>query len=241
MTALRLFDSPREAAEACGAAILEALDAARSERGRARLAVSGGTTPRIMFEWMARQAFDWSRVDLFWVDERCVPIDDAQSNYRMTRESLLDAIGGAAIGGAAIHRVRTEFPPEEAARLYVEEIRASFGLRPGELPEFDVVQRGMGPDKHTASLFPGEPLIENETDIAAAVWVEKFGQHRVTLLPGVLKNARATYNLVTGADKAVALREVFSGDSSALESPAKIASPGTIWFVDGAAFPAGLP
>ena len=86
----------KSAAEACGATIFELLDAAWRERGSATLAVSGGSTPRIMFEWMARQNFDWRHIDLYWVDERCVPVDDRQSNYRMTRESLLDSIHLAA-------------------------------------------------------------------------------------------------------------------------------------------------
>ncbi|HZL56741.1 MAG TPA: 6-phosphogluconolactonase, partial [Bryobacteraceae bacterium] len=186
---IKKFAGPSQAAEACGASIFELLAAARKERGTATLAVSGGSTPRIMFEWMAKQPFDWKGVDLFWVDERCVPMDDSQSNYRMTRESLLDRVPLVA---GQIHRVKTELTPEEAAAHYIHDISDTFHLKPGELPSFDVLQRGMGPDRHTASLFPGEPLIGNKTGIAAVVWVEKFKQHRVTLLPGVLEKARHT-------------------------------------------------
>ncbi len=217
------------AAEACGAAILSRIASARAERGSARVAVSGGSTPRFMFEWMARQKFEWHNVDLFWVDERCVPIDDAQSNYRMTREALLDLID---LPGDRIHRVRTELPPAEAAAAYTEEIRLSFGLKPGELPVFDVLQRGMGPDGHTASLFPGEPLIGDRSSIAAAVWVQKMGQYRVTLLPGVLERARLTLCLVTGADKAEALGRVFRGDSDPRTVPSRISSPEMLWYID---------
>jgi 6-phosphogluconolactonase len=231
---IKRFDGPVAAAEACGASIFELLAAARAERGSASLAVSGGSTPRIMFEWMARQSFDWSGVDLFWVDERCVPIDDSQSNYRMTREALLDA---GTIAPARIHRVKTELPPDEAVREYVAEISRTLGLSPGELPAFDVLQRGMGPDAHTASLFPGEPLIEDRTGIAAAVWVEKFRQHRVTLLPGVLEKARHTLCLVTGADKAEGLRRVLQGPRDPLHVPSQISSPDMLWFVDEAAWP----
>ena len=151
-----------------------------------------------MFEWMARQGFDWHGVELFWVDERCVPIDDQQSNYRMTRESLLDSIHARC-------RPDPSHPRRNDSRRSGPRLRGRdqqlFRLKPGELPAFDVLQRGMGPDMHTASLFPGEPLILNQTGIAAAVWVEKFQQHRVTLLPGVLERARHTLCLVTGADK----------------------------------------
>ncbi len=232
MTEVKTFPSSVAAAEACGAAIFQAIDKARQERGSAVIAVSGGNTPRLMFEWMARQPFNWSAVELFWVDERCVPVDDSQSNFRMTRESLLDSIG---LAPGQIHRIHGELLPDEAAVLYVEDIRRSLRLREGELPVFDVIQRGMGPDGHTASLFPGEPLIENRTGIAAAVWVEKMRQHRVTLLPGVLERARETFCLVTGADKKEALRKVLSGPADSMKLPSAISSERMIWFTDNAA------
>ena len=229
---VRTFTDAAAAAQACGAAIFELLETARQTRGFASLAVSGGTTPRMMFEWMAQQSFDWRAVDLYWVDERCVPVEDSQSNFRMTRESLLDTIGLAA---ERIHRIQGELSPDLAAILYAEDIRKSFRLDSGELPVFDVLQRGMGPDTHTASLFPGEPLIGNHTDIAAAVWVEKFKQYRVTLLPGVLERARHTLCLVTGADKAEGLHRVLHGPSDPAHTPSQIASPDMVWFVDAAA------
>jgi 6-phosphogluconolactonase len=229
---IKTFSGPQTAAEACGQSIFDLLDAARSQRGSASLAVSGGSTPRIMFEWMARQSFDWSNIDFFQVDERCVPIDDSQSNFRMTREALLHT---GLIPASHIHRVKTELLPDEAAIEYAAEISRTFRLEPGELPKFDVIQRGMGPDMHTASLFPGEPLIENHTGIAAAVWVDKFHQHRVTLLPGVLENARHSLCLVTGADKTEGLKTVLQGTRDPLHVPSQISSPEMIWFIDTAA------
>jgi 6-phosphogluconolactonase len=220
------------AAQACGAVIFGLLEGARRERGSATLAISGGNTPRIMFEWMAKQGFDWRHVDLFWVDERCVPVDDRQSNFGMTREALLDSIH---LAPGQIHRIHGELIPDEAAVLYAEDIARSFKLQPGELPAFDVIARGMGPDMHTASLFPGEPLIHNRTGIAAALWVEKFKQHRVTLLPGVLERARHTLCLVTGADKAEGLYNVLRGPSDPLHMPSQIASPEMVWYIDTAA------
>ena len=104
-----------------------------------------------MFQAMAKRPFDWSNVQLFQVDERCVPPDDELSNFRMTRESLLSA---ARIDESRFHRIKGELPPKEAARLYVEEIGETFHLAPGELPVFDAIQRGMGPDGHTASRSP---------------------------------------------------------------------------------------
>jgi 6-phosphogluconolactonase len=234
---VRTFPTAVAAAEACGAAILDRAASARAERGAAAIAVSGGNTPRIMFEWMARQDFDWHDIDLYWVDERCVPMDDPQSNFRMTREALLDSI---ALAPDRIHRIHTELPPDEAAARYAEDIRRSFHLPPGDLPVFDVLQRGMGPDTHTASLFPGEPLIHDITSIAAAVWAEKMGQHRVTLLRGVLERARLTVCLVTGADKAEGLVKVLRGAVNPVATPSQISSPEMVWYLDrlaGAALP----
>ena len=226
------FPSPREAAEACGARTFELLEAARRERGIATLAVSGGSTPRIMFEWMAKHLFDWSNVHIFQVDERCFPPDHPQSNFRMLREALLDWIS---ISNAQIHRVFGERNPADAARTYVETIRRILQPGDGELPVFDVVQRGMGPDAHTASLFPGEPAIGDHTGIAAALWVEKMQQHRVTLLPGVLEKARTTLLLVTGPDKTEAIRDVLKEPFDPMRFPCQIASAEMDWYVDEAA------
>jgi 6-phosphogluconolactonase len=230
--AILTFDTGQAAAEACGARTLEILDKAKRDYGVASLAVSGGNTPRLMFQWMAKRPFDWSGVEIFQVDERCVPPGDEQSNFRMTRESLLAA---AQIQEDQFHRVQGELPPAEAAGIYVEEIRRSLHLSSGELPVFDVIQRGMGPDAHTASLFPGEPLIADRTGIAAAVWVEKFKQHRVTLLPGVLERARHTLCLATGAEKADALRAVLREPFDPLRMPSQIASADTTWYIDKSA------
>lgn len=230
--AILIFDTAQAAAEACGERTLEILDGARKARGAATLAVSGGNTPRLMFQAMARRPFDWSGVQLYQVDERCVPPDDEQSNFRMIRESLLL---NAEISESQFHRVKGELPPAEAARLYEEDIRRSMHLKAGELPVFDVIQRGMGPDAHTASLFPGEPLLKDRTGITAAVWVEKMKQHRVTLLPGVLERARHTLCLATGPKKAEALHAVLRGPLDPLRLPSQIASPGIAWYVDKSA------
>jgi len=225
------FDTPEAAADACGDRILDLLEEARKDRGQAAIALSGGSTPRLMFQTMAKRPFDWRGIQIFQVDERCVPPDHALSNFRMMRESLLDA---APIEENHVHRIRGELPPEEAARLYVEEIRGSFHLSPGELPVFDVIARGMGPDAHTASLFQGEPLIGDRSGIAAAVFVEKqkSAPHRVTLLRGVLEGARHTLCLAAGGEKAEALRSVFKGPFDPLQTPSQIASPETVWYID---------
>ena len=124
-------------------------------------------------------------------------------------------------------------PPVAAAR-YVAEIRDFFGLDAGEMPHFDVVQRGMGPDAHTASLFPGDPLIDDRAGIAAATFAKKFNQWRVTLLPGVLLAARNTVFLVAGEDKVEAVRAVFHEKYDPKKFPSQIGNDGdsVAWFLD---------
>jgi 6-phosphogluconolactonase len=232
MAKISRFADAQGAADACAAAILKTLDEARRARGAATLAVSGGSTPRLMFQTMAKSGFDWSHIDLFQVDERCVPPDHQMSNFRMTREALLDHIH---LAPGQIHRIKGELIPDEAAVRYVDDIRDALKLQPDELPIFDVIQRGMGPDAHTASLFPGEPLIENVTGIAAAVWVEKIQHHRVTMLRGVLERARYTVMLVSGDDKAEALKQVLTEPGDLMKYPCQIAADHADWFVDEAA------
>ena len=235
MSTVRTFPDAKAVAEACAQQILEWLRKAiaGNQNGLATMAISGGSSPRVMFEIFAATEFRWDRVHLFWADERCVPADDAQSNYKFTSETWLDP---GHFPAANVHRVRTELAPADAAVAYVAEIRKVLGG--GQIPVFDVIHRGMGPDAHTASLFPGEPLIANHTDIAAAVWVGKFKQWRVTLLPGVLEAARHTAMLVAGADKTEAFKSVPSGPYDPLKYPAQLASrdgSNALWFVDAAA------
>ena len=167
--------------------ILKLLKGAIATQPHATLAVSGGTSPKVMFAEMAKSGFDWSRVHLFWVDERSVPPTDSQSNYKLAKDYFIDP---AHFPPANVHRVHGELPPQEAAKCYDEDIRAFFQLADGAVPQFDMIHRGIGPDAHTASLFPGEPLIDDHKNRVAAVYVEKFHQWRVTLLPAVLEAAK---------------------------------------------------
>lgn len=230
-----LSADPLTAAEACGDHMLQILAEALSLRPAAAIAISGGTTPKLLFQYLAKTPFDWSRVHLFWVDERAVPPGDPQSNYTLAHENWLEPSNYPA---ANIHRMQAELPVSEAAERYADEIRGHFHLHEGEFPIFDIIQQGMGPDVHTASLFPGEALIEDNTGIAAAVYVEKLKAARITLLPGVLARARHTLMLVTGADKAPALKTVWSDEEDLLNAPAQLTRhhTGTVtWFLDEAA------
>lgn len=227
--------SEEEAAQNCSDYILHALTEAAGSKGRANLAISGGSTPQFLFAAMAKAKFDWTKVHIFWVDERCVPPTDDQSNYKLANETLLTPAG---VPKENIHRIQGELPPEQAAGRYLEDIQQSFALRDGQLPVFDVIHRGIGSDAHTASLFPGEPLIGNRDGIAAAVWVEKLKSHRVTLLPGVLLAARATVIQAAGDDKAEPIHNVLEGPEDPYRFPCQIAardSGKTTWFLDQAA------
>ena len=225
------YPDPVAAAEACGQNILDLLAGAMLTHRPVTLAISGGTSPRPMFELFAKSGFDWEQVQIFWVDERCVPPTDSQSNFRMANETWL---APAKVPTGNIHRVPTELEPHEAARKYAEVVRGPLHL---PAPSFDVIHRGMGPDGHTASLFPGEPLIADHAGTAAAVWVEKMHQWRVTLLPGVLEAARNTVVLATGEDKAEALAAVLRGPYDPMKWPAQIGARAgnATWYLDGPA------
>ena len=223
---------PAAAAEACAHHVLSVLEEVLSGNEFATLAVSGGATPRFLFEFLAKSKFRWDHVHLFWVDERSVPPNDPASNYKLADDYLIKP---AHIPQRQVHRIVGEIAPKAAAARYVEEIREFFGLDEGEMPHFDLVHRGMGPDAHTASLFPGDPLIDNRENIAAAVYAPKFNQWRVTLLPGVLLAAKHTVFLVAGEDKAEMVRAVFNEEYDPRKYPAQIASHhgrGVAWFLD---------
>ncbi|HEY3444619.1 MAG TPA: 6-phosphogluconolactonase [Paludibaculum sp.] len=222
---MQVFKGPQEAAEACAVAVAGWLREAVVARGRATLAVSGGSTPKLMFQALVGLDVEWEKVHLFWVDERGVEPDDEQSNYRMTREHLIVPAG---LAERNVHRMFGEWDAVDAAMAYSQELQEFFGEK---LPVFDVVQCGMGEDGHTASLFPGEFLALDRRGVAAGLWVEKKSQWRITLLPGVILAARHLCVLATGSDKADAMLRVWRGKEDEVECPAKLLVGGE-WFTD---------
>jgi 6-phosphogluconolactonase len=232
----RIYADPAVTAEACAQRVLDLLDDVLGEKSPATLAISGGSTPKLMFQKMVGMKFDWTRVHLFFVDERVVPPTDDLSNFKMANENL---ISPAQIPPGNVHRIQGELAPEQAASAYLSDIETFFGLAAGQMPVFDVIHLGTGPDAHTASLFPGDkPLIENRDGIAAATYSESKKNWRVTLLPGSLLAARNTVYLVTGEDKAEAVQSVFNAAYDPLHFPAQlITRNGTSveWFLDRAA------
>ena len=226
------YPDPKAAAEAGAHHITGLLDEVLSGQEFATLALSGGSTPKLLFDEMVKARIAWSRIHLFWVDERCVPATDPASNYKLASDYL---IRPAHVPQRHLHRICGELAPATAAKRYIEEIRDYFGLEEGELPHFDVVHLGTGPDAHTASLFPGDPLINDREGIAAAVQRQSDKLWGVTLLPGVLLAAKHTVFLVAGSDKADAVRAVFKGDYDPLSFPAQMASHHgrrVAWFLD---------
>jgi 6-phosphogluconolactonase len=223
------------AAASCARHILAQMEQALGGHDQATLAVSGGNSPRLVFEELVKARFDWSRVHLFFVDERYVRPSDPQSNFRMVDQTF---IVPARFPHRQVHRVFTELKPERAAERYGEDILDVFGLESGEIPHFDLLHLGMGPDAHTASLFPGDPLVADREGITAATYVAKLAQWRVTLLPAVLLGARHTVVFAPGGDKAEAVRTVLDGPFNPLEFPAQIPAHlgrGVSWFMDAPA------
>ncbi len=205
----------------------EAVDA----RGRARIAISGGSTPKAAFALLGdrgqpwRGRMPWDKLELYWVDERCVPPDDPDSNYRMTREALLD---GAPLRPDQIHRMKGELEPEEAAARYESELRDSFRLEGAELPRFDLIELGMGPDGHTASLFPHTKALHEMNRLVVANHVANKDAWRITLTWPVINRANSVFFLISGEDKGKILNEVLTGPKDADRLPSQL-----IWPVSG--------
>ena len=207
--------------------LLNRIHQAVAARGRARIAISGGSTPKRTFELLAaapyREQIPWERLEIYWVDERCVPPGDPDSNYRMTREALLNKVF---VSASQIFRIHGEFEPEEAAAQYEADIRQSFRLEGGEMPVFDTVALGMGPDGHTASLFPHTQALHEILRIAVANHVPaQKDSWRVTLTWPVINQARDVFFLIQGADKAAPLQGVLLGPYDPEELPSQLIQP----------------
>lgn len=220
--------------------------AAANARGRARVAISGGNTPKRMFALLAdtaapyRAQIPWDKLELYWVDERCVAPDQPDSNYRMTREALLDKVP---LSPAQIFRIQGELDPEEAASKYESAIRQSFRLEGAEMPVFDLIALGMGPDGHTASLFPHTEGLHELMRVAIANHVVQKETWRVTLTSPVINRARDVFFLIEGADKVDALKQVFLGPRDPETYPSQLIRPASgriALFLDSAAA-AALP
>jgi 6-phosphogluconolactonase len=225
-----VFETAEMLAAAAGELFFELAHKAIHERGRFDALLSGGSTPRAVYQWLAEHGdlLDWHRVRLFFGDERPVPPDHADSNYRMAKEAMLDALDNY---GVTAYRIEAEWPPDDAAARYEATLRTIF---PGDFPRFDLVYLGLGTDAHTASLFPNTKAIHEEERWFVANEVQP-DEWRITATPPVINNARLIAFLVTGESKAEPVQQVIEGERLINIYPAQIVAPyhGSVrWMLD---------
>ena len=234
---LRIFPNPEALAAAAADLIATLAQRAIADHGRFSIALSGGSTPRAAYTLLAqRNDIDWTRTQIFWSDERSVPPDDPDSNYRMAREALLDP---ARVPPENVHRMPGEIQLlVAAADTYAAELRGALGMGRTRMPRLDLVLLGLGPDGHTASLFPHTDVLEDRHRIVAANFVPRLNTNRLTFTPKLINAAAAVCFIVAGADKAEALAAVREGAPGPEEYPAQLIHPeegALYWLVDEAA------
>lgn len=243
----RVFDEDDALSRAAAEHLAQGIQTAAAARGVARIAISGGSSPKPVFALLAnpnepyREAIPWDKLWVFQVDERCVPPENPDSNYGAVRELLLDRVP---LAPERVIRIQGELDPEEAAALYESAIRGHYRLEGAEVPIFDVVHLGMGPDGHTASLFPHTEALNEMGRIAVANLVPQQKQkHRITLTWPVINAARDVFFLVSGADKADALGRVLKGPYDPETLPSQLIQPrsGRLLFLLDRAAAANLP
>jgi 6-phosphogluconolactonase len=213
------------------------LRSAVAKSGRAAIALSGGNTPRDAYALLAKESgLDWTKIDVFWVDERAVSPTDDRSNYRWAKATLLDPAG---IAPARVHRMLAESPDREAAaRDYEKVIREHVALDGDGIPAFDVVVLGVGDDGHTASLFPGETTVDIHDRLVASVEASGAREARLTLTVPALEHARQIFILAVGPAKRPALERVWSAQGNVHETPARVVRGcrgAVTWLIDKAA------
>ena len=231
---LLVYENKEALAEATARNFADRAEQAIKSAGRFTVALAGGSTPKATYEILARdyaEDLDWSSLHFFFGDERTVPPDHEDSNYRMAKETLLDHISPG-----SVHRMRGEMLPDEAAMDYESELHEFFGSL-GEPPNLDLIMLGLGEDGHTASLFPDTPALGVTDRWVAQNPVPKLETVRITLTLPVLNAARAVEFLVAGEGKAEALVEILEGNAEPSEYPAKLIDPtgDLTWQVDQAA------
>src|SRR5258707_109170 len=235
---IRILADANSIAQPAAAEFVEAAKQAVREKGSFCVALSGGSTPKALYGLLLNnpvlQAMvPWGKTQFFFGDERHVPPDDPESNFRMATEAML---AKAPVDAKQVHRIKGEKRnAAQAAEEYEENLRASFSLAEGQLPRFDLVLLGMGPEGHTASLFPGTKALREERRLVVSNWVGKLYTDRITLTPPVLNNAARVIFMVHGEEKAPALKAVLEGPYEPDQLPAQIIQPKegkVLWLVD---------
>ena len=236
---IRILTTPQELFASAAEEVVRLANEAVAARGRFTIALSGGSTPKSLFNLLATNAkstLPWERIFFFFGDERHVPPTDPDSNYRMANETMLSKVP---VPAGNIFRMEAENPDAAAtADAYEQTLRKFFQVAAGDTPRFDLILLGMGPDGHTASLFPGTAGLQEKSRLVIANWVEKLKTHRLSFTLPLINAARCVAFLVSGTDKAPALKAVLEGDATGEQYPAKLIAPRDgklIWFVDRAA------
>lgn len=226
---IEIFETRAELAARAANLVVEKLSGALSLNGRASLVLSGGSTPKKLYTLLAsdeyRNKVEWEKVLIFFGDERCVPPDSDESNYKTASDTLLSKVP---IPGENIFRIKGELDPEIAAAEYEQQIKTTLG----EHPSLDIVLLGMGPDGHTASLFPKTTALDENKKLVAANYVEKLNTWRVTLTLPAINAAKNIIFLIAGSDKAETVKEILENNS---DFPAQKVTPENgllIWLLD---------
>jgi 6-phosphogluconolactonase len=235
---IRVLPDASEAAEAAARELVAAFSDSLADHGTFRVAFSGGSTPRLLFDRLAAAAFrplvDWTRARIFFVDERCVPPQDERSNYRLAKEHLLDPLR---VPPENVFRMRGEVEPRHAAEEYEAALGREFASD-GPPPRFDYELLGLGTDGHTASLFPGTKALEETRRLVVENFVPNLGEWRLTLTLPVLNAARRAVFLVVGEEKRDAVSSVLHADRPTASLPASLVHPdrgSLVWILDEAA------
>lgn len=233
---VRILTTPQELFDVAAGEIVRTANEAVAARGRFTIALSGGSTPKSLFHLLAtnaRTALPWDRMYFFWSDERHVPPTDADSNYLMADEVMLSKIP---VSAANVFRVEAENPDAQAvADAYEQTLKKFFKTKDGEILAFDLILLGMGPDGHTASLFPGTDALAEKSRLVVANYVEKLKTSRITFTLPLLNAARCVMFLVSGTDKAPALKAVLEENVPGEQYPSKLVAPtngSLIWLID---------
>jgi 6-phosphogluconolactonase len=234
---IRILDEPAELYMAAAREFASLATQAIGQRNRFSVALSGGSTPKGLYTLLASKdapSVPWPQVSFFFGDERFVPPAHADSNFRMADEALLSKVP---VRAENVFRMRTEEPrPEQVAEQYESVLQSYFALSPGQFPRFDLILLGLGPDGHTASLFPCTSALQEKNRLVVSNWVDKLKTNRITFTYPVINNAACAMFLVSGTEKADIVREVF--ESAEGHFPAQKVRPTNgklLWLIDRAA------
>lgn len=234
---IRVYPDSQTLTHAAAEHLIEQGSLAIKARGRFTIALAGGSTPKALYSLLAspeyRTRLDWEKTEFFWGDERHVLPDHAESNFRMASEAMLLPL---AIGDEHIHRIHGELPQaQDAADQYEAQLRSLLEAPASEIPRIDLVLLGMGPDGHTASLFPGTGAVHESVRLVVAPWVEKFQTFRITMSPVLINQAHQVTFLINGSGKAEVLRAVQEGPFQPDVLPSQVVCPALgqlTWLLD---------